>query len=80
MPQTRMLEDLSERIREFIAATPAKDLERNLRALLGAAFAKLDLVTREELEAQARVLARSREILSKLEARVAELEARLGQR
>jgi len=80
MPQTRKLDDLSERIREFVAATPAEDLEKNLRALLSAAFAKLDLVTREELEAQVRVLARSREILSKLEARVAELEAKLRQK
>ncbi len=79
MPQTRMLEDLNERIRKFVAATPAKDLEKNLRALLNAAFAKLDLATREEFEAQARVLARSREKLAQLEARVAELEARLKQ-
>jgi len=45
--------------------------------LLSAAFAKLDLATREELEVQAKVLVRAREKLSELEARVAELEARL---
>lgn len=80
MPQARILEDLSARISEFLAASPAKDLEKNLRALLGAAFARLDLATREELEAQTRVLARSREKLSQLEARVAELEAKLKQK
>ena len=42
------------------------------------AFAKLDLATREELEIQAKVLARTREKLSELETRVAELEAKLG--
>ncbi len=76
MSQTRILDDLSARISEFLAASPAKDVEKNLQALLSAAFAKLDLATRAELEIQAKVLARSREKLSQLEARVAELEAR----
>lgn len=80
MPETRILEDLSARISEFLAASPAKDFEKNVRALLSAAFAKLDLATREELEVQARVLARSREKLSQLEARVAELEVKLRQK
>ena len=76
MPQTRIFDDLSARISEFLAASPAKDVEKNLQALLSAAFAKLDLATRAELEVQAKVLARSREKLTELEARVAELEAR----
>ena len=80
MPQTRILDDLSARISEFLAASPAKDVEKNLQALLSVAFAKLDLATRAELEVQAKVLARSREKLSELEARVAELEARLGRK
>jgi BMFP domain-containing protein YqiC len=80
MSQIRILDDLSARISEFLAASPAKDAEKNLQALLSAAFAKLDLATRSELEIQSRVLARSREKLSELEARVAELEARLSQK
>src|SRR5690242_12115097 len=58
MSPTPLLEDLSARISEFLAASPAKDLEKNLRALLGATFARLNLATREELELQTRVLAR----------------------
>ncbi|HEY6721600.1 MAG TPA: accessory factor UbiK family protein [Burkholderiales bacterium] len=77
MSQTRILEDLTAKISEFLAASPAKDVEKNLRALLSAAFAKLDLATREEFEIQAKVLARAREKLSELETRVAELEASL---
>ena len=77
MSQTRILEDLSAKISEFLAASPAKDVEKNLRALLSAAFAKLDLATRQEFEIQAKVLARAREKLSELETRVAELEANL---
>jgi BMFP domain-containing protein YqiC len=80
MLQTRILDDLSARISEFLAASPAKDVEKNLQALLSAAFAKLDLATRAELEVQAKVLARSREKLTELEARVAELEARLSRK
>jgi len=80
MPQTRILDDLSARISEFLAASPAKDVEKNLQALLSAAFAKLDLATRAELDIQAKVLARSRERLTELEARVAELEARLSRK
>jgi BMFP domain-containing protein YqiC len=80
MPQTRILNDLSARISEFLAASPAKDVEKNLQALLSAAFAKLDLATRAELDIQAKVLARSRERLTELEARVAELEARLSRK
>jgi BMFP domain-containing protein YqiC len=80
MSQTSLLEDLSERIRDFLAASPAKDLEKNLRALLAAAFARLDLATREEFELQTRVLSRTREKLAELERRVVELEARLRQK
>jgi len=80
MTSTRILEDLGARISEFLAASPAKDIEKNLKALLSAAFAKLDLATREELDVQAKVLARTREKLSALEARVAELEATLRQK
>jgi len=80
MSQTRILDDLSARISEFLAASPAKDVEKNLQALLSAAFAKLDLATRAELDIQSKVLARAREKLSELEARVAELESRSSQK
>jgi BMFP domain-containing protein YqiC len=80
MPQTRILEDASAKIREVLAASPAKDLEKNLRAMLVAVFERLELATREELEVQQQVLARTREKLAALETRVAELEARLRQR
>ena len=80
MSQIRLLDDLSARISEFLAASPAKDVEKNLQALLSAAFAKLDLATRAELEIQAKVLARAREKLTELEARVAELESRLNRK
>lgn len=52
-----------------------EDLNRNFRATLEAGLARLDLVTREEFDVQAAVLARSRAKLTALEQRVAALEA-----
>ena len=76
MQQNRFFEELSAKISALLAKSPAKDAETNLRALLASFFAKLDLVTREEFDVQAKLLARAREQLGTLEARVAELEAR----
>lgn len=57
--------------------SPAKDLEKNMKAMLNQGFSKLDLLTREEFDVQAEVLARTRAKLEALEARVTELENRL---
>jgi hypothetical protein len=54
------------------------DLERHLRAALEAAFQRLELVTREELDIQSGVLARTRAKVEAMERRVAELEQRLA--
>ena len=75
MLNPKSLDEISARISEMIAASPAKDIEKNARALLASAFARLDLVTREEFDVQVAVLARTREKLTGLEARIASLEA-----
>ena len=54
-----------------------QDMERNMRAMLEAGLAKLDLVTREEFDVQSAVLARTRAKLEHLETQVAELEKAL---
>lgn len=76
MDQPRFFDELNTRISELIAASPAKDIEKNLRVLMSSFFSRLDLVTREEFDVQAKVLARTREKLTALEERVAELERR----
>lgn len=80
MLDPKLIEDLgaqmSARISAALAATPVADLEKNLRAMLIAAFARLDLVTREDFEVQTELLARARARLAALETRLAELEAR----
>jgi ubiquinone biosynthesis accessory factor UbiK len=80
MLNPKMLEDLSTRFSELIAASPARDLEKNAKAMASSMFSRLDLVTREEFDVQKDVLARTRVQLEELEARVAELEARLAAR
>ncbi len=73
-----LLSELSARLAAMAAANPAKDLEKNFRGLLASALTRLELVSREEYDVQAQVLARTREKLAALEARVGELEARRG--
>jgi BMFP domain-containing protein YqiC len=77
--ETRFLDELNKKVSELIAASPAKDVEKNLRALLSSAFARLDLVTREEFDVQREVLERTREKLTQMEARVAEMEKLLAE-
>jgi BMFP domain-containing protein YqiC len=68
-------QDFARRFEQLAAVTPLGDIERNSKALLSHALARMDLVTREEFDAQAAVLARTREALTALENRVAALEA-----
>ncbi|MBB3214481.1 hypothetical protein FHW67_003799 [Herbaspirillum sp. Sphag1AN] len=75
MDKTQFFEDLQAKFNKAIENSPAKDIEKNVKAMLGQGFAKLDLVTREEFDIQAQVLAKTRAKLEALEARVAELEA-----
>ena len=72
----KLLTELSARLAALAANNPAKDLERNFRGMLSSTFSKLDLVTREEYDVQARLLARAKEKLAALEARIAEIEKR----
>jgi len=76
MPPTPF-EEMSAKFAELFATGPARDVEKNFRALMTSGLARLDLVPREEFDVQAKVLARTREKLAQLEARVAELEQRL---
>ncbi|HEY2807997.1 MAG TPA: accessory factor UbiK family protein [Steroidobacteraceae bacterium] len=52
-----------------------QDLESNFRAVLRERLSRLDLVSRDEFEAQSRVLERTRARLEALEARLTEMEA-----
>jgi len=75
---SRMLDELTARIGQAFENSPAKDLEKNLKALLSTSLARLDLVTRQEFDIQREVLQRTREKVEVLEVRVAELEAKVA--
>ncbi len=77
MFQTKTLDDLAARIGAALQNSPAKDVEKNVRTLLAAGLARLDLVPRAEFDVQAGVLLKTREKVDALEKRLAELEARL---
>lgn len=70
------LDQLTQKLGEVFKQSPARDLEKNLKAGIGGWLGKLDLVTREEFDVQTEVLARTREKLTQLETRLKELEAR----
>jgi len=78
MDMNNFFNDLQGRINQAIENSPAKDIERNVKAMMTQGFSKLDLVTREEFDIQAQVLAKTRAKLEALEVRVAELEAKLA--
>jgi ubiquinone biosynthesis accessory factor UbiK len=74
MIDPKTLEDFGAKMSALLANTPAADFEKNAKAMMNGLFAKMDLVTREEFDIQAQVLARTREKLKALEARVEALE------
>jgi len=65
----RLLERVPPAMRSMQA-----DLESNFRAVLRERLSKLDLVSRDEFDAQTRVLERTREKLEALEGRLTALE------
>lgn len=77
MDKPNFFNDLQTKINKALENSPAKDIEKNMKAMMSQGFSKLDLVTREEFEVQMQVLAKTRAKLEALEARVAELEAQL---
>ena len=71
---------IDEIVRRLVESVPPtvravqQDLESNFRAVLRASLTKLDLVSRDEFDAQMRVLERTRARLEELERRVAGLD------
>ena len=65
----RLAESVPESLRSF-----GRDLEANFRAVLQAQLSKLDLVSRQEFDVQAALLARTQEKLAALDKRLCELE------
>jgi BMFP domain-containing protein YqiC len=69
----RLADSVPESLRSF-----GRDLEGNFKAVLQAQLSKLDLVSRQEFDVQAALLARTQEKLAALESRLQELEGKLA--
>ncbi|MBC3862415.1 accessory factor UbiK family protein [Undibacterium jejuense] len=80
MNKQNFFEDMQAKISQAFENSPAKDIEKNVKAMMTQGFSKLDLVTREEFDIQAQVLAKTRAKLEALEERVAALEAQISQK
>jgi len=76
MLNTKSLDELAARIGKALEGSPVKDIEKNVKAMLQSGLTRLDLVTRQEFDTQVEVLRKTREKVERLEARIAELEAR----
>lgn len=70
----KLAKTLAETVPEGLRSV-REDLEKNFRSVLQTGLGRLDLVTREEFEVQETVLARAREKLDSLEARLADMES-----
>ena len=78
MIDAKTLDSMVNKISSLLPADLAvlkKDVEDNIRATLQGVFQKLDLVTREEFDVQAELLARMQTRLQELEQRVKSLES-----
>ena len=70
----KFFDDISARVAAAMAASPARDVEKNVRVMLRGALGKLDLVSREQFDLQVALLARTREKLDAMEERLASLD------
>ncbi|MDO9419090.1 MAG: accessory factor UbiK family protein [Herminiimonas sp.] len=77
MEKPNFFNDMQDKINQVLENSPVKDIEKNVKAMMSQGFSKLDLVTREEFDVQAQVLATTRAKLEALEAQVTALEAQL---
>ena len=74
MSSSSLIDQLSEALRQVLPSDVSSDMQKNIRAAIQGALDRAGVVTREELEIQEAVLARTREKLEALEQRLLALE------
>jgi len=77
MENKNTFDDLAKKITDLLPGNfqqVQQDLESNIKALLQSSLSKMNLVGREEFDAQSALLVRTREKLDQLEKQLAELE------
>jgi len=79
MIDARKIDEIAQKLSDAIppgAKAFQEDMQQQFKQILQTMIAKMDLVTREEFDAQTKVLARTREKIEALEKIVADLEHR----
>ncbi len=72
--------DVIRQVSDLLGDSPLKtEADRNARALLQSALRRLDMVSREEFDAQTEILARTRARVEELEAQLESLSTALEQ-
>lgn len=78
-----LIDKLVEKVTDFIDSKPfantlKDDAQRNLRAVVQSVFSQMDVVSRDEFDAQVAVLHRSREKIEMLEKQLAEINHQIS--
>lgn len=78
MINDNLIRSLGEQLGRFVSdARSREDMQQSLNTIVQNVFARLDLVTREQFDAQLETLERTREQLERLEAEVTRLQEQL---
>jgi BMFP domain-containing protein YqiC len=78
MKPNAWFEEFQKNISELVAKSPAADIERNVKAFMGQAFNRMDLVTREDFDVQSDLLSRAQVRIETLEKQLQALEIRVA--
>ena len=80
MFNSQKFDEIAKRLSEMVPERlkgMSDDLQKNFRSVLQGSFSKMDLVSREEFDAQTKVLAKTRAKLDEMEQKIAALEVHL---
>ena len=77
MQKNPWFEEFQKNVAELIARSPAADIERNVKAFMGQAFTRMDLITREEFDVQDSLLSSAQTRIQALESQLQALEQRI---
>lgn len=73
-------ENVEKTVEQLSKNSPFSEMGQNAKTFFTSALQKLDVVTREEFDVQAAMLARTREKLDAMEKQISELEKALSQK
>ena len=78
MQKNPWFEEFQKNVADLFARSPAADIERNVKAFMGQAFTRMDLITREEFDVQVALLGKAQTRIEVLETQLQALEHRIS--